>query len=70
MNYIYILKEIKKAQEFIVTAYESLGDYENKFNNKHLALTKEYISEADEILSNLEIDIEIELGGIIDEQLQ
>ncbi len=70
MNYIYILKEIKKANELIVTAYESLGDYENKLNNKHLELTKEYISEADEILSNLEIDIEIKLGGIIDEQLQ
>lgn len=70
MNYTYILKEIKKANEYIVTAYEKINDYNNKLNNKYLELVKEYISEADEILSNLEIDIEIELGEIKDEQLQ
>lgn len=61
MNYKYILEEIKKANEYAVEAYDSLNEYESRHNNKYLAICKEYISEIDEILSNLEIEIDIKL---------
>lgn len=63
MNYKYILEEIKKANEYAVEAFDSLNEYENRHNNKYLAICKGYITEIDEILSNLEIEINFKLEG-------
>jgi hypothetical protein len=57
MNYKYILKEIRKANEYVIETFDSLNKYEIHYNNKYLAICKEYITEIDEILSNLEIEI-------------
>lgn len=57
MNYKYILKEIRKANEYVIETFDSLNKYEIHHNNKYLAICKEYITEIDEILSNLEIEI-------------
>lgn len=61
MNNKYILDEIKKANNIIVEAYESLDNYESRGNNKYLHIASSYITEADEILSNLAISIEVRL---------
>lgn len=61
MNYKYILEEIKKANEYAVEAFDSLNEYEIRHNNKYLLICKGYITEIDEILSNLEIEIDYKL---------
>lgn len=61
MNYKYILEEIKKANEYVNETFVSLNKYEMNYNNKYLAVCKEYIAEIDEILSNLEIEINFRL---------
>ena len=61
MNYKYILEEIKKANEYAIEAFDNLNEYEIRHNNKYLAICKGYITEIDEILSNLEIEINFRL---------
>lgn len=57
----YILEEIKKAEKMILDVYKNLDNYTMKGNNKYLAISNSYVIEIEEILSNLEISIEIML---------
>lgn len=61
MNYNYILKEIKRANKNIVEAYNSLNYYKIKKDKKYCDYTQWYITETNEILTNLEIDLKIKL---------
>lgn len=54
MNKNYILKEIKKANELSIKIF----NYLYKLNNKKLSKTICYLTEINEILSNLEIELE------------
>lgn len=63
MNYKYILKEIKKANKNAIEAYRNLQDYKSKKDKKHYDYCEWYITEINEILTNLEIDIKIKLEG-------
>lgn len=67
MNYKYILKEIKKANKYILEAYQSLNYYKDQHNKKYYNYCEFYITEANEILTNLEIDTEIKLESNKDE---
>ena len=58
----YILKEIKKANSLS----EKVFDYLYKLDEKKFAKTIYRITEINEILTNLEINLEIKLG--IDEE--
>ena len=58
----YILKEIKKANNLSELAF----DYLYKLDEKKYSKTIFRLSEINEILTNLEIDLEIQLG--IDEE--
>ena len=57
MNLNYYLNEIKKAIQLLI----KLFDYLYKFNNKKLNKTIYRLTEINEILTNLEIDIKIQL---------
>lgn len=61
MNCNYILEEIRKANKYVIETFDILNKYETHHNNKYLAICKEYITEIDEILSNLEIEIDFRL---------
>ena len=54
----YILKEIKKANRLSELTF----DYLYKLENKTLSKTIYRLSEINEILTNLEIDLEMKLG--------
>lgn len=54
----YILKEIKKANRLS----ELIFDYLYKLEDKTLSKTIYRLSEINEILTNLEIDLEMKLG--------
>ena len=69
MNLDYILKEIRKADKIIVRAYNHLIDFNEQQTWLCLKKSKEMISQADEILSNLQISFEI-WKEKEDEQLQ
>lgn len=69
MNYKYILKEIKRANKNIIKAYNSLNYYKVKKDKKYYDYTEWYITEVNEILTNLEIDLNTRLENN-DEQLQ
>lgn len=69
MNYNYVLKEIKRANKNIIEAYNSLNYYKVKKDKKYYGYTEWYITETNEILTNLEIDLKIRLEKQ-DEQLQ
>ena len=58
----YILKEIKKANHLSELSF----NYLYKLNDKKYSKTIFRLSEINEILTNLEIDLEIQLG--IDEE--
>ena len=58
----YILKEIKKANHLSELSF----NYLYRLNDKKIAKTIYRITEINEILTNLEIDLEIKLG--IDEE--
>ena len=58
----YILKEIKKANHLSELSF----NYLYRLNDKKFAKTIHRITEINEILTNLEIDLEIKLG--IDEE--
>ena len=58
----YILKEIKKANHLSELSF----NYLYRLNDKKFAKTIYRITEINEILTNLEIDLEIKLG--IDEE--
>lgn len=57
MNLNYYLNEIKKAKQLLIKIF----DYLYKFNNKKLNKTIYRLTEINEILTNLEIDIKIQL---------
>lgn len=57
MNLNYYLNEIKKANQLLIKIF----DYLYKFNNKKLNKTIYRLTEINEILTNLEIDIKIQL---------
>lgn len=57
MNLNYYLNEIKKANKLSITIF----DYLYKLNNKKLNKIIYKITEINEILTNLEINIETEL---------
>lgn len=61
MNYKYILKEIKKANKNTIEAYQSLQYYKSRKDKKYYDYCTWYITEVNEILTNLEIDIKISL---------
>lgn len=61
MNCKYILKEIKRANKNIIEAYNSLNYYKVKKDKKYYDYTEWYITEVNEILTNLEIDLNIRL---------
>ncbi len=63
----YILEEIKKAEEMIQEVYNYLDYYKIGGNNKYLDITNGVIIEIEEILSNLDISLEIELEENKDE---
>lgn len=57
MNLNYYLNEIKKANQLLIKIF----DYLYKLNNKKLNKTIYRLTEINEILTNLEIDIKIQL---------
>lgn len=63
MNNNKILKEIKRANKLI----ELVFNYMYKLNDKRLNKSIYRLTEINEILSNLEIDLEIKLEGINNE---
>lgn len=69
MNYKYILKEVKKANKNAIKAYQRLQYYNSKKDKKCYDYCIWYITEVNEILTNLEISIEIKLRGGKNEQL-
>lgn len=69
MNYKYILKEIKRANEKTIEAYEKLNLYRRKKNKKDYNYCEYCITEANEILTNLEIYFDIRLKDEKNEQL-
>ena len=59
MNLNYYLNEIKKANQLLIKTF----DYLYKLNNKKLNKTIYRLTEINEILTNLEIDIKTQLEG-------
>lgn len=59
MNLNYYLNEIKKANQLLIKIF----DYLYKLNNKKLNKTIYRLTEINEILTNLEIDINTQLEG-------
>ena len=59
MNLNYYLNEIKKANQLLIKIF----DYLYKLNNKKLNKTIYRLTEINEILTNLEIDIKTQLEG-------
>ena len=59
MNLDYILKEIRKADKIMGRACGYFEEYYLKQNWQFYKLGKETITEADEILSNLEVNIKL-----------
>ena len=57
MNLNYYLNEIKKANQLLIKIF----DYLYKFNNKKLNKTIYRLTEINEILTNLEIEIKTQL---------
>lgn len=57
MNLNYYLNEIKKANQLLIKIF----DYLYKLNNKKLNKTIYRLTEINEILTNLEIDIKTQL---------
>lgn len=57
MNLNYYLNEIKKANQLLIKIF----DYLYKLNNKNLNKTIYRLTEINEILTNLEIDIKTQL---------
>lgn len=57
MNLNYYLNEIKKANQLVIKIF----DYLYKLNNKKLNKTIYRLTEINEILTNLEIDIKTQL---------
>lgn len=57
MNLNYYLNEIKKANQLLIKIF----DYLYKINNKKLNKTIYRLTEINEILTNLEIDIKTQL---------
>lgn len=69
MKYDEIIEEIKRANKNIYQAYISLNYLKAQKQKKYFDYCIEYITEADEILSNLEIYIELEKEKKENEQL-
>lgn len=61
INNKYILKEIKKANKNVIEAYQSLQYYKRVKEKKYYDYCAWYITEVNEILTNLEIDIKLML---------
>lgn len=61
MNNKYVLKEIKKANKNAIEAYISLQYYKSVKDKKYYDYCAWYITEVNEILTNLEIDIKLML---------
>lgn len=62
MNYEYILNKIKGANEYAIDAYDYLNQYEISNNNKYLYICRESITEINELLTTLEIEIKLEVN--------
>ncbi len=62
MNYNYLLKQIKKANRKSIKIFEYLKQQETKNYNQKLQVTINRLCDINEILTNLEITLEIELG--------
>lgn len=59
MKIKYILKEVKKANKNAIEAYQSLQYCKSQKDKKYYEYCAWYITEINEILSNLEIDLEL-----------
>ncbi len=57
----YILKEIRKAKRKIIKVFNYLYDQRIPYQNETLEINIQRVSNIDEILSNLEISLEIML---------
>ncbi len=61
INNKYILKEIKSANKNATEAFQSLQYYKKVKDKKYYDYCAWYITEVNEILTNLEIDIKLML---------
>ncbi len=57
----YILKEIRKAKRKIIKVFNYLYNQQISYQNEILEINIQRVSDIDEILSNLEISLEIML---------
>lgn len=59
-NYMAIITH--KADKYAVKAYCHINDFLETKDEKHLEISKEYISQLDELLSTLEIELNVRKG--------